>query len=117
MRNDLLGALGEHYAAKYLRYNNYKIKAANYKTYTGEIDLVALKNDVLCFIEVKTRQIGGLTPPADAVDVHKLENIKSAASVYINRCAPDSEKTRFDIIEVFIEGKELKNINHIESAF
>lgn len=117
MRNDLLGALGEHYAAKYLRYNNYKIKAANYKTYTGEIDLVALKNDVLCFIEVKTRQIGGLTPPADAVDVHKQENIKSAASVYINRCAPDSEKTRFDIIEVFIEGKELKNINHIESAF
>ncbi len=117
MRSDLLGALGEHYAAKYLRYNNYKIKAANFKTYTGEIDLVALKNDVLCFIEVKTRQIGGLTSPSDAVNVHKQENIKSAASVYINRCAPDFEKIRFDIIEVFVEGKELKNINHIDNAF
>lgn len=113
----LLGALGEHFAAKYLRYNNYKIKAANFKTYTGEIDLIALKDDVLCFIEVKTRQIGGITSPADAVDIHKQENIKSVASVYINRCAPDFKKMRFDIIEVFVEGKELKNINHIENAF
>lgn len=117
MRSDLLGALGEHYAAKYLRYNNYKIKAANYKTYAGEIDLVAVKNGVLCFIEVKTRQIGGLTSPADAVYFHKQENIKSSASVYINRCAPDFKKIRFDIIEVFVEEKELKTINHIENAF
>lgn len=113
----LLGALGEHYAAKYLRYDNYKIKAANYKTYNGEIDLVALKDDVLCIIEVKTRQLGGLTPPAEAVDVHKQENIKSAASVYINRCAPEYKNIRFDIIEVFVEEKELKNINHIKNAF
>lgn len=117
MDSILLGALGEHYAAKYLRYNNYKIKAANYKTYTGEIDLVALKGGVLCFIEVKTRQIGGLTQPAEAVNVHKQGNIKSAASVYINRCAPAYEKIRYDIIEVFVEEKELKSINHIENAF
>lgn len=113
----LLGALGEHYAAKYLRYNNYKIKAANFKTYVGEIDLVALKNGVLCIIEVKTRQLDGLTSPADAVDVRKQGNIRSAASVYINSCAPEHEKVRYDIIEVFVEGKELKNINHIENAF
>ena len=117
MRSDLLGALGEHYAAKYLRYNNYKIKAANFKTYVGEIDLVALKDGVLCIIEVKTRQINGLTAPADAVNAHKQGNIKSAASVYINSCAPEHKKVRYDIIEVFVEGKELKNINHVENAF
>lgn len=113
----LLGALGEHFAARYLRYDNYKIKAANYKTYAGEIDLVVLKDGVLCFVEVKTRQFGGMTSPADAVDIHKEENIKSAAAVYINKCAPEYKKMRFDIIEVFVEGKELKNINHIKNAF
>ncbi len=117
MNSVLLGALGEQLAAKYLRYNNYKIKAANFKTYTGEIDIIALKNDVLCFIEVKTRQTGGMTSPADAVDLHKQENIKSAASVYMNRWAPETKDFRFDIIEVLVDGKELQNLNHIENAF
>ncbi len=117
MNSVLLGALGEQLAAKYLRYNNYKIKAANFRTYTGEIDIIALKKDVLCFIEVKTRQIGGMTSPADAVDVHKQENIKSAASVYINKWAPDIKNIRFDIIEVFVDGRNLQSLNHIENAF
>lgn len=117
MNSVLLGALGEQFAAKYLRYNKYQIKAANFKTYTGEIDIIALKNKTLCFIEVKTRQVGGMTAPADAVNVHKQENIKSAASVYMNRWAPDFKDFRFDIIEVFVDGKELQSINHIENAF
>lgn len=117
MNSTLLGALGEQFAAKYLRYNNYKIKAANFKTFKGEIDIIAQKKDVLCFIEVKTRQIGGLTNPADAVDIHKQENIKSAAAVYMNNGTHDVKNIRFDIIEVFVEGKELQSINHIENAF
>ena len=92
MDSILLGALGEHYAAVYLRHNNYKIKSANFETYVGEIDLIALKDGVLRFIEVKTRQIGGMTDPADAVNIHKQENIKSSASIYMNSWAPEFEK-------------------------
>ena len=116
MRSDLIGAYGEHLAAKYLREEHYDIKAANFKTYTGEIDLIAEKNGVLCFIEVKTRQIGGMTSPADAVNVHKQENIKSAAAVYLNRWAK-TDKYRFDIIEVFLDGKEVQKINHLSDVF
>ena len=64
MKNSLIGAYGEHLAAKFLREDNYDIKAANFKTYTGEIDLIAEKNGVICFVEVKTRQIGGMSSPA-----------------------------------------------------
>lgn len=117
MKSNLLGAYGEHLAARYLRYEKYQIKAANFKTYNGEIDLIAVKDGVLCFIEVKTRQIGGMLPPAEAVDIHKQENIKSCAAVYINRWAPDSENIRFDIIEVLVEGERLEKINHIKNAF
>ncbi len=116
MRSDLIGAYGEHLAAKYLREEHYDIKAANFKTYTGEIDLIAEKNGIICFIEVKTRQIGGITAPADAVNVRKMENIKSTAAVYLNKWANGAEH-RFDIIEVFLEDKQLQNINHLKNVF
>ena len=116
MRSDLIGAYGEHLAAKFLREDNYDIKASNFKTYNGEIDLIAEKNGVICFVEVKTRQIGGMFSPADAVNVHKQENIKSAASVYLNKWAKGAEH-RFDIIEVFLDGKELQKINHLPNSF
>ena len=117
MNSSLIGAYGEHLAAKYLRCEKYSIKAANFKSYNGEIDLIAEKDGVLCFVEVKTRQIGGLFSPADAVDVHKQENIKSCASVYLNKWANNVNEYRFDIIEVLIDNKELKSINHIKNAF
>lgn len=117
MNSSLIGAYGEHLAAKYLRYEKYNIKAANFKTYTGEIDLIAEKKGVLCFIEVKTRQVGGMLPPASAVDARKQENIKSCASVYLNRWAKDVKEIRYDIIEVLIDDKELINLNHIKNAF
>ncbi len=117
MNSSLLGAYGEHLAAKYLRCEKYSIKAANFKTNTGEIDLIAEKNGVLCFIEVKTRQAGGMLPPAAAVDLHKQENIKSCASVYLNKWAKNANEFRFDIIEVLLEEKELISINHIKNAF
>ena len=116
MRSDLIGAYGEHLAAKYLREEHYDIKSANFKTYTGEVDLIAEKDGVLCFIEVKTRQIGGMTSPADAVNVHKQKNIKSAASVYLNKWAKTKEH-RFDIIEVFLEAEELQKITQLKNVF
>ena len=117
MNSKLLGAYGEHLAAQFLRSNKYEIKAANFKTHTGEIDLIAIKDGVLCFIEVKTRQVGGMLPPSAAVDIHKQQNIKSCASVYINNYAPNANKTRYDIIEVLIDGNKQEDINHIKNAF
>lgn len=116
MNSNLIGAYGEHLAAKFLREDNYEIKAANFKTSNGEIDLIAEKDGVLCFVEVKTRQLGGMTAPADAVNIHKQENIKSAASVYLNKWAVGAEH-RFDIIEVFLDGKEVQKITHLKNSF
>lgn len=116
MRKELIGVYGEHLAAKYLREEHYDIISANFKTYTGEVDLIAEKDGVLCFIEVKTRQIGGLSAPADAVNAHKQKNVKSAASVYLNKWAKTKEH-RFDIIEVFLDGEELQKITHLKNSF
>jgi putative endonuclease len=97
----------------------YDIKAANFKSYTGEIDLIAIKDGVLCIIEVKTRKVGGMLPPAEAVDARKQANIKSCAAVYINKYASPDTKVRYDIIEVLLDSENEKQykINHIKDAF
>lgn len=116
MNSRLLGAFGEQQAANLLRSKGYEIYAANYVTYVGELDIVAVKDDVVCFVEVKTRQVGGMTNPADAVDARKQSNIKGSASAFMNRYSLKN-KMRFDIIEVYIENDKVSKLNHIENAF
>lgn len=116
MNSNLLGAIGEQSAARFLRKEGYEILSANYKTLIGEIDIVAQKNNVVCFVEVKTRQEGGMLPPSAAVDVKKQENIKSSAANYINKYNVKSQ-IRYDIIEIFVNGSSVTDINHIKNAF
>jgi putative endonuclease len=52
------GALGERYAAKYLRARGMKVLKANWRCRAGEIDLVMLDGSELVFAEVKTRVAG-----------------------------------------------------------
>lgn len=119
MNTKLIGAYGEQIAARYLRADKYNILAANFRAGTGEIDIIAEKGKIICFIEVKTRKEGGMFNPAEAVDYHKQNNLRSAASAYINRYKVKSE-TRFDIIEVLLSEENIynvKSINHIKNAF
>lgn len=109
------GMIGELKAAKYLRNKGYDIYAANYRTKSGEIDLIAEKDGLICFVEVKTRRDGGYFSPAEAVDHKKEENVKSTAAAYLAATKLKS-KFRFDIIEVILCEKQYK-IRHLENAF
>ena len=53
--NLLKGKNGENIAKNYLKKQGYRIIDTNYKTKIGEIDIVAMKDKVLSFIEVKSR--------------------------------------------------------------
>ncbi|MBQ8210459.1 MAG: YraN family protein [Clostridia bacterium] len=109
------GLIGEMRAAQYLRRKGYTIVAANYKTKTGEIDIIAELDNLLCIIEVKTRREGGMFPPSDAVDYKKEENVKSAAAAFIS--AYNIVKlVRYDIIEIILTDDKYA-VRHIENAF
>lgn len=118
MDSRLLGAKGEQYAARYLRKQGYDILSSNFSLGTGEIDIVAFNNDIIYFVEVKTRTQGGITAPAEAVDYKKQENLKSSASAYITKYKLQKYKYQFDIIEVFADKNgRILNTNHIANAF
>lgn len=109
------GLIGEMRAAQYLRRKGYKILSANFKTKTGEIDIIAENNDFLCIIEVKTRRQGGMFPPSDAVDYKKEENVKSAAAAYISM-TKNIKTVRYDIIEIILNDDKFA-VRHVENAF
>lgn len=118
MDSRLLGAKGEQYAAKYLRKKGYDILSGNFSLGTGELDIVAFKDNIIYFVEVKTRTVGGITAPADAVDYKKQENLKSSAAAYITKYKLQKYKYFFDIIEVFADEKgNIVDVNHIKNAF
>ena len=116
MDSRLLGAFGEQTAARYLRKKGYNIISANFKSKSGEIDLVASKGEYIAFVEVKTRQVGGMLPPSAAVDEHKKRNIKDTAAYYLSRYHYDLT-VRYDVVEVLVDENRLVSVNHIENAF
>ena len=112
------GDTGENYCAAYMKKHGYKILDRNYKKSYGEIDIIALKDGVLCFTEVKTRHSNPMTQPYEAVDYRKRRRIIKAAQAYIAENRVD-RYCRFDVCEVItdIETLKLLKINYIEAAF
>ncbi len=111
------GVWGELYAARYLRDNGYRIIAGNYRRRVGEIDIVAEKDNTVCFVEVKTRGENPLFTPAEAVDEIKQSKIVATAGLFMNKYESKCD-IRFDIIEVILDNDFNKlSLNHIENAF
>lgn len=111
------GVWGEIYAVRYLRDNKYKIITVNYSNRFGEIDIIAEKKNVVCFVEVKTRGENPLFSPADAVDEGKQERCRAAAKQFLSMMRWENP-ARFDVCEVWVdENIGLTNLNYIENAF
>ncbi|WP_316608137.1 YraN family protein [uncultured Ruminococcus sp.] len=117
LSNQEFGALGERFAAGYLRKIGYKILEKNYKTDLGEIDLIAEDRGELVFVEVKTRTPDPYLSGSYAVDRKKQYHIMRSAVTYMQRCP--GLQPRFDIIELELDRSSgrLTDINHIKNAF
>lgn len=114
-----IGAYGEKLAAKFLKKQGYKVVGRNFASAHGEIDLIAKKDGVLVFVEVKSRKdckefFDSYGMPCEAVTKKKQQNIIFTARIYLEKHPCDLE-IRFDVIEVFLAEKN--RINHIENAF
>jgi putative endonuclease len=117
-----LGAMGEQAAAEFLKENGYTILTQNYRVgRLGEIDIISLESEYLCFIEVKTRTGIGFGLPCEAVNKKKQQSIIRLAQVYIKKMKLGNKPVRFDIVEVMVNVSNgnisIKNINIIKNAF
>jgi putative endonuclease len=111
-----LGKRGEEQALKYLMDKGYEIVDTNFRYDRAEIDVIARDRGVLVFVEVKTRRVGTLGEPEDAVTFRKREQIRKAAQGYLFKQHLDNEECRFDVLAIeYVSGRA--NIRHIEDAF
>ena len=112
--NDL-GKQGELIARKYLENNGYQILETNWQYSHAEIDILALKDDILAIIEVKTRSSDHYGKPEMFVSKKKINLLKNAANYYVQSNNLDVE-IRFDIIAI-IKNQYVEEIEHFEDAF
>lgn len=115
LHNDL-GRKGELMAKLYLEQQGYEIMDENWCHGKAEIDLIAYKDKVIIFTEVKTRTGNGFGEPEDFVDNRKQRLIAGAADEYIYLMNHQGE-VRFDIIAILFKSEENYKLNHIEDAF
>ena len=110
------GDAGEELAAKWLKRRRYQIIERNFSCRWGEIDVIAQKGDLLCFVEVKTRAADSFGRPAEAVDYRKQQKIVRTAEWYLRQRHEEMCPCRFDVLEVYPQGNTCR-IRHIEGAF
>jgi putative endonuclease len=110
------GQRGEQVAARHLKRAGYIILARNYRVAGAEIDLIALDDDTLVFVEVKARGGGGFGLPQEAVNYDKRERIRRAALVYVERRGVADVPARFDVVAIHELGRHCK-LELVKDAF
>ncbi len=78
-----IGRQAEAVAATHLRRLGYKVLAQNWRTRWCEVDIVASKDRVVTFVEVKYRQSGGHGNGLDYVTQKKIEQMGFAAESWV----------------------------------
>ena len=111
-----LGKWGEDVAATYLERQGYTIMERDWKSGHRDLDIIALDEDTMVFVEVKTRSNRLFTDPEMAVDYQKIRHLQQAANHYIKYRHIDRD-IRFDIITVVGTMNDSPAIDHIKDAF
>ena len=110
-----IGSKGEEQAGHYLRANGYEILETNWRSGRAEIDIIARKDNLLVFIEVKTRKNNDFGYPESFVSTAQQERIHFAAEEYLDRLKWNG-LTSFDILAITSQ-KDEQNLEHFEDAF
>lgn len=100
MNKRKLGNKYEEIASLFMQQHGYRILKRNYRTRLGEIDIIALENGCLCFVEVKYRSSALFGYPAEAVTKDKQKKIIAVALMYIKANNLYKQIYRFDVVEI-----------------
>ena len=115
------GRRGERLAAEFLESNGYRLVLSNFKVpigrnrrgaaITGEVDIVAFEDDILCFVEVKTRTSDTFAAPLATVTLRKQRQITRTARVYKRIFRVYGIKHRFDVVSIVMNENSMPQID------
>ncbi|MCD4670372.1 MAG: YraN family protein [Actinomycetia bacterium] len=110
--NKKIGTLGEAVAESYLKEKGYQILQKNYSVVTGEIDIIAEKDDTVVFVEVKTRTTQQYGRPEESINNVKVNRIRKVAQYFLKRYDyTQDHDIRFDIVSILADRKRLERLS------
>ena len=113
-----LGRWGEAKAARALERRGWRILARNYRFGRREVDLVARREELLAFVEVKTRAGLGYGAPEEAVTGLKRREIEAVARDFVARHRLEHLDIRFDVIAIVVgAGRRIERFTHVPDAW
>jgi putative endonuclease len=113
-----LGQLGEKYAIDWLHRHGAVVVERNFRTRRGEVDIIALRDDTILFVEVKSRRTLSRGLPQDAVHPFKIRRIRAAAEMFLHQTGRLQRPCRFDVAVVMFSGRcAVERFEYIENAF
>ncbi len=113
-----LGQRGESIAAKYLTSLGFKIIEHNYRIGHLELDLIAIKNNMVYFFEIKTRQSATMFPMDNILSFKQCKNLKKASLTYLAQKKLLHHQFYFGLIFVLINLKTSQaNITYYPNIF
>ncbi|SER09930.1 YraN family protein [Pedobacter rhizosphaerae] len=115
-RHNDLGRNGESIAKQHLEAAGFEILDENWTHGKAEIDLIAYKDKLMVFVEVKTRSSVAFGRPEEFVQMAKQKQLEMASLAYIELMNHQHE-IRFDIIAITFTKDNHYTLNHIEDAF
>ena len=112
-----LGDFGERVAAAHLEAKGYRILATKFRCREGEVDIVAVRDGTVAFVEVKTRRGGAMGAAAEAIGARQAERLLLAADAFAASRPGLPEDHRIDLIAIDLDGRgKVLSVEHIESA-
>lgn len=110
------GLEGENMAKQYLKQKGYEIRETNWRFRRAEVDLIAMDENILVFVEVKTRSYDFFGKPESFVSKTKEKLLIDAANRYMEQIGHDWE-IRFDVVGIVVSTRKMTEIRHIKDAF
>ena len=109
------GNLGEDLGVEYLKNLNFSILDRNWRYHHWEIDIIAKKDSILVFFEIKTREKKSYIEEVSLVSKKQQKTIFKAAAAYMQKISY-SEEFRFDVLAIILNNTEVI-YHHYEDAF
>lgn len=100
MTTTSFGKYGEDLAAEFLKSHGYKIIERNFRIRGGELDIIALENNTLIYVEVKTRTSHRFGRPEESITPYKIKFLERCAKFYRNARKKLPLAERIDVVTV-----------------
>ena len=117
--NTEMGRRGEKIASEFLAKKGYRILARNFRTRFGEIDLIAAKDGILVFVEVKLKVGDDFGTPEEMIDRKKVRQIEKTAQSFLMEnpeYGSRYESLRIDAVCIVLDaGGQVKRISQYEN--